>query len=74
MARKIHNLIILDRSGSMSSMRDAAVASVIETIGTIQSFIKKNPESKQTISLVTFCSCTKEYLFDMINAKSAKND
>ena len=72
MARKIHNLIILDRSGSMSSMCDAAVASVNETIGTIQSFIKKNPESKQTISLVTFCSCTKEYLFDMINAKSAK--
>ena len=42
MARKIHNLIILDRSGSMSSMQHEAVASVNETIGTIQSFIKNH--------------------------------
>ena len=72
MARKIHNLIILDRSGSMSSMQHEAVASVNETIGTIQSFIKNNPDSEQTISLVTFCSCSKEYLFDMADAKSVE--
>lgn len=65
MARKIHNLIILDRSGSMSSMQHEAVASVNETIGTIQAFIKNNPESEQTISLVTFCSCTQNYICDM---------
>lgn len=65
MARKIHNLIILDRSGSMSSMQHEAVASVNETIGTIQSFIKNNPDSEQTISLVTFCSCSQEYVYDM---------
>ncbi len=65
MARKIHNLIILDRSGSMSSMQHEAVASVNETIGTIQAFIKNNPESEQTISLVTFCSCSQEYICNM---------
>ena len=72
MARKIHNLIILARSGSMSSMQHEAVASVNETIGTIQSFIKNNPDSEQTISLVTFCGCSKEYLFDMADAKSVE--
>ena len=65
MARKIHNLIILDRSGSMSSMQHETVASVNETIGTIQAFIKNNPESEQTISLVTFCSCSQEYICNM---------
>lgn len=65
MARKIHNLIILDRSGSMSTMRNEAIASVNETIGTIQAFIKQNPESEQTITLIAFCGCNQSYIFDM---------
>ena len=69
MSRKIYNLIILDRSGSMSSMRNEAVASVNETIGTIKSFIKENPDSQQTISLVTFCSCSRNYIYDMNDAR-----
>lgn len=37
MARKIYNLIILDKSGSMSSIRNEAIAGANETIGTIKS-------------------------------------
>lgn len=69
MSRKIYNLIILDRSGSMSSMRNEAVASVNETIGTIKSFINENPDSQQTISLVTFCNCSRNYIYDMNDAR-----
>ena len=69
MSRKIYNLIILDRSGSMSSMRNEAVASVNETIGTIKSFINENPDSQQTVSLVTFCSCSRNYIYDMNDAR-----
>ena len=71
MSRKIYNLIILDRSGSMSSMRNEAVASVNETIGTIKSFINENPDSQQTVSLVTFCSCSRNYIYDMNDARIA---
>lgn len=71
MSRKIYNLIILDRSGSMSSMRNEAVASVNETIGTIKSFINENPDSQQTISLVTFCCCSRNYIYDMNDARIA---
>lgn len=73
MSRKIYNLIILDRSGSMSSMRNEAVASVNETIGTIKSFIKENPDSQQTISLVTFCNCSRNYIYDMSDARIAEH-
>ncbi len=72
MARKIHNLIILDRSGSMSTMRNEAIASVNETIGTIQAFIKQNPESQQTITLIAFCGCVQSYIFDMEQAHTVK--
>ena len=36
MAKKFFNLIVLDKSGSMMSIRDAAIAGVNETIGTIR--------------------------------------
>lgn len=73
MSRKIYNLIILDRSGSMFSMRKEAVASVNETIGTIKSFIKENPDSQQTVSFVTFCGCSRNYIYDMSDAQSVEH-
>ncbi|MBQ0070194.1 MAG: VWA domain-containing protein [Bacteroidales bacterium] len=54
---KIYNVIILDKSGSMSSIRKEAVDSVNETLGAIRSVAKKNPECKQYVSVVAFCGC-----------------
>lgn len=73
MAHNIYNLIILDRSGSMSSIRNEAVSGVNETLGTIRAFAKKHPDSTQYVSLVAFCDCGKDYLYDNINVLQAEN-
>lgn len=73
MAHNIYNLIILDRSGSMSSIRNEAVSGVNETLGTIRAFAKKNPDSKQYVSLVAFCDCGKDYLYDNVDVLEAEN-
>lgn len=53
----IQNLIILDRSGSMSSIAPQAIAGVNETIGSIRAAQRQNPEMKQYLTIVSFCGC-----------------
>lgn len=62
MIKETFNLIILDRSGSMESIRDQAIAGVNETIGTIRSIANKN-DMRQTITLSTFCGCTNHDIY-----------
>lgn len=50
----IYNLIILDESGSMSSIQQQAISSMNETIQTVKAAQKKHPELKQFISLISF--------------------
>ena len=40
----IHNLIILDESGSMSRIRDMAVSGANETLQTIRAAVQDHPE------------------------------
>lgn len=47
MNSKIYNVVILDKSGSMTSIRKQAVDSVNETFGCIRSMRKKNTEQEQ---------------------------
>ena len=54
MKTKIFNLIIIDESGSMQSIKRAAIDSVNETIQTIRSAQKKHEEQEHYVSLVTF--------------------
>ena len=54
MKTKIFNLIIIDESGSMQSIKTAAIDSVNETIQTIRSAQKKHEEQEHYVSLVTF--------------------
>jgi hypothetical protein len=56
MITQTYNLIILDRSGSMETIRQQAIAGVNETIGTIRSIAKKN-NMRQLVTLTSFCSC-----------------
>ena len=56
MKQKIYNLIILDASGSMYSIRNEAVAGVVETIQTIRTAQDENAEQEQLLSLVVFNS------------------
>lgn len=53
MKTKVFNLIILDESGSMHSIKKEAIYSVNETVQTIRSAEKKNEEQEHFISLVT---------------------
>lgn len=55
---QVHNVIILDRSGSMSSIRQAAVDSFNETLAGIRKAQQKFTDTQEHfISLVTFCGC-----------------
>jgi Mg-chelatase subunit ChlD len=54
MKQKIFNLIVLDASGSMYSIRNEAVAGVVETIQTIRSAQDENANQEHLLSLVVF--------------------
>ena len=54
MKTRIFNLIIIDESGSMQSIKKEAINSVNETIQTIRAAQKKHEEQEHYVSLVTF--------------------
>ena len=54
MKQKIYNLIVLDASGSMYSIRNEAIAGVVETIQTIRTAQSENAGQEQLFSLVVF--------------------
>lgn len=71
---QVFNLVILDKSGSMSSIAKAAISGFNETIGGIRSAQKQFAETQEHyISLLTFCSCTKEYVYDCVPVDQVKN-
>lgn len=51
---RIYNLIILDESGSMSSIREQALSGANETLQTIRAAQQENSDDHQMISFVTF--------------------
>ena len=62
---QVFNVIILDRSGSMSSIRQAAVDGFNETLAGIQKAQERFAETQDHfVSLVTFCSCETRHVFD----------
>ncbi len=54
MKTRIFNLIIIDESGSMQSIKKEAIDSVNETVQTIRSAQKKHEEQEHYVTLVTF--------------------
>ncbi|MBR5726012.1 MAG: VWA domain-containing protein [Muribaculaceae bacterium] len=61
---KVYNVIILDKSGSMSSIARQAVDGVNETIGSIKSAQEKNPDQEHIVTLVAFCGCELKTIYD----------
>ncbi len=51
---KIFNLIILDESGSMQSIKNATISGFNEVVQTVKGVQKQFPEQEHFISLVTF--------------------
>ncbi len=60
----VYNVIILDKSGSMQSIRPQAIGGVNETLGTIRAQRRTNPELEQVVTLVSFCSCETRLIVD----------
>jgi len=56
-ARVMHNLIIMDESGSMNSIRLQAISGANETLMTIRQAQEQMPQMKQMLTFVTFSSC-----------------
>lgn len=64
---KIYNLIILDKSGSMFDIRNAAINGFNETLGSIQAAQKKYHETQEHyLTFVTFCGCGIEHVYDNV--------
>ena len=51
---QVHNLIILDESGSMESIKSTIITGFNELVQTIQGIEKQFPEQEHTISFLTF--------------------
>lgn len=70
---QVFNVIILDKSGSMESIRQAAVDGFNETLAGIKKAQEKYAESQEHfVSLLTFCDCEKKYVFDKVPVAEAR--
>jgi len=70
---KVFNLIIVDESGSMSCIRQQAVAGIAETISTIQYAQKQTPELEQRITLLSFNSLHTRFHLDNVSPDKLPN-
>ena len=63
---KVYNLIILDESGSMSSIKSATISGFNEIVQTIKGISKKYPEQQHFISFVSFSSLEIRTILDKV--------
>lgn len=69
---KVFNVIILDRSGSMESIRSVAISGLNETLASIQKAQEKfSTTQEHFVSLVMFCSCETKLFFDKLPVRKA---
>jgi hypothetical protein len=73
--QKVHNLIILDESGSMEPIKKVTISGFNEVVQTIREMERKFPEQEHFISLVTFNgSGIREILFNQAVRELAEID
>ena len=70
---QVYNLIILDKSGSMGSIANAAIAGFNETVGGIRSAQERFKDTQEHfVSLMIFCNCEKTMIYDMVPVEKVK--
>lgn len=70
---QVFNVIILDRSGSMGCIRRAAVDGFNETLAGIKKAQEKFEKTQEHfVTLVAFCCCETEYIFDKVPVAEAR--
>ena len=70
--KRVHNLIIVDESGSMSVIREQAFTGMNETLKTIRQMQEKFPDQAQSVTLLTFDSGHTTWHYD--NASAPKTN
>ena len=68
MAQKVYNLIILDASGSMETIREQARTGVNETIQTIKKAMEENTEQTHFVTFASFNSNGINMVYDRVLA------
>jgi Mg-chelatase subunit ChlD len=71
--KRVHNLIIVDESGSMSVIRKQAFAGMNETLQTVRQMQEKFPEQEQRVTLITFDSDHTKVHYDNETAAKTKD-
>lgn len=70
----VYNVVILDKSGSMSCISKAAVDGFNETLGAIKASQKENTDTQRHyVSLYAFCGCGVEVLIEDEPVENVKN-
>lgn len=70
---RIYNLIILDKSGSMSSIANAAIGGFNETVESIKAAQKRFADTQEHyVSLMVFCDCEKKLVYDKVPVEKVK--
>ena len=69
----VFNLIILDQSGSMCAIEQAARSGCNEVLSGIRKAQKDNPEIVQHISLLPFSTGRLKYIYDNVSADKTKD-
>ncbi len=70
---RIYNVIILDKSGSMSSIARQAIDGVNETLGAIRSSQLRDPEQDNRVTLVAFCGCETRLIYENVPIADASD-
>ena len=70
---QIYNLIILDKSGSMSTIAKAAISGFNETVGGIRAAQERYADTQEHfVSLMIFCNCEKRLVYDKVPVNEVK--
>ena len=69
---QVYNLVILDKSGSMESIRKEAIDGYNETLGAIRAAQLKHMDTQEHfVSLAAFCDCGIDMIYDKTPIKDA---
>lgn len=70
---QIYNLVILDKSGSMSSIANGAICGFNETVGGIRAAQEQFKDTQDHyVSLMVFCNCEKRMVYDKVPVAQVK--
>lgn len=72
MKTRIFNLIILDESGSMQSIKQAAINGMNETVQSIKAAQNKHEDQEHIVTLVSFNSSDIKTIYDCVSATDVK--